>query len=1209
MLTFIVTGQELIRIDKVNVASLSQKYLKCRFIFDSEWEEITTKTAIFYDSTGNASYKKILENDNTCIADSRALKNGSFTVTVYGTKEDDSEFVITTNKVLVKMNASGFTADSDNTEETNPELIEQIVIKYLNDNAGGAVTPEEIQEAVDKYLDENPIEGAGKMNVQADWNQTDTTADDYIKNKPTVLNGQDGADGRGIVSITKTSSVGLVDVYTITYTDDTTSTFTVTNGKDGDGTGTGGSGADGVGIADISKTSTSGLVDTYTITYTDGNTSTFEVTNGADGANGKSLEFNWDGTKLGVRQEGDSEYVYVDLKGADGNSDYTKEDSQFDTNVKLLNKINRYKLIDTIEKDRNNIVQQGFRDIVIIPDKYNTGLIDSSLLAEVSEAGTFAGLKFAFGDNVLKLSGLSNTNIEDEIIVENLDFVYKITNLNQSGYPTNKHIIFNNCKFKSFDNRAAYLDNKVSFTFNRCEFNGGVIGMNITLNDCHVTGSSSDAFNPMLNFHVNNCYISNLLPEGNTTGAHVDGLQIYGTEYYAGGNITFNNVRMEIPSFYHEGSTAYINAGIMYKLEYGDVTDCSFSDMIINGGGYSVYLEKHDFNQEHLILDNVLIGEARKYGKLYKSSYDENAVVNDLLDNSKLYVSSVWKDDENRTHIICSNDTNSEKTLTVVTNVGEKTFIIPKCYTNNELNDTNKELTFVDMPFDIDCIIEENVDYIICYDGDYKIRFVNFTENDIYYVKETEENEEVEVQESKIINTNNIIPESVLSGLTKDSTVQINGEDTYILSSASVNLYSAAVTDNRKFYVGVWVNEDTYTQYGSELSLNVKKNDDWDYAILSKTISAANTPEYLELEIDLSPDITDFSITLNAANKNIYFNNAIVVEGVAKQEYYYDSEYWSEVQQHNLFNKMIIGFGDSIMQGVGNGKKGFLEKLTTHTLNACGVMNKAIGGATVSYTADTTNSYLMKQITSYFENFDADIAVINGGVNEAWSSSEYALGEISEGYEAELDTTTFAGALEEIFRYFKITKQVNVIYMTTHKITGADGLKKRMDLALQICNKWGIGVIDFYNAGQIIADIGDTVNNMYFYNGDGCHPNDAGYEFLRPQFEAGLLNCGQSTHVDTELYKSSTLRSLTLEPNTLYDLGTLSDTDELELTVNMTTASRTDIFHASFVAGATDQGIILGSSDEVDMAYKGVTEFVVGDTYEISIQNYTIVLS
>ena len=42
-------------------------------------------------------------------------------------------------------------------------------------------------------------------------------------------------------------------------------------------------GETGNGIATIQKTSTSGLIDTYTITYTDGNTSTFSITNGEDG--------------------------------------------------------------------------------------------------------------------------------------------------------------------------------------------------------------------------------------------------------------------------------------------------------------------------------------------------------------------------------------------------------------------------------------------------------------------------------------------------------------------------------------------------------------------------------------------------------------------------------------------------------------------------------------------------------------------------------------------------------------------------------------------------------------------------------------------------------------------------------------------------------------------------------------------------------------
>ena len=42
----------------------------------------------------------------------------------------------------------------------------------------------------------------------------------------------------------------------------------------------------GVGIQKIEKTGTDGLVDTYTITYTNGQTTTYTVTNGADGEKG-----------------------------------------------------------------------------------------------------------------------------------------------------------------------------------------------------------------------------------------------------------------------------------------------------------------------------------------------------------------------------------------------------------------------------------------------------------------------------------------------------------------------------------------------------------------------------------------------------------------------------------------------------------------------------------------------------------------------------------------------------------------------------------------------------------------------------------------------------------------------------------------------------------------------------------------------------------
>lgn len=67
----------------------------------------------------------------------------------------------------------------------------------------------------------------------------------------------------------------------ITITDATgTKTVDVLDGTNGD---------NGVGISSVAKTGTSGLVDTYTITYTDGTTSAFTVTNGQNGTDGATF--------------------------------------------------------------------------------------------------------------------------------------------------------------------------------------------------------------------------------------------------------------------------------------------------------------------------------------------------------------------------------------------------------------------------------------------------------------------------------------------------------------------------------------------------------------------------------------------------------------------------------------------------------------------------------------------------------------------------------------------------------------------------------------------------------------------------------------------------------------------------------------------------------------------------------------------------------
>ena len=148
-----------------------------------------------------------------------------------------------------------------------------------------------------------------------------------------------GLDGNGIKSIEKTSTNGLVDIYTITYTDGETATFTVTNGQNGidgingtkgedghtpvitiqngnwyiDGVNTevkaeGVKGNTGNGISSIEKIGTEGLVDTYTITFTNGTFTTFTITNGVDGST-PQLQINSDTHEWEVSYDGGKSWI------------------------------------------------------------------------------------------------------------------------------------------------------------------------------------------------------------------------------------------------------------------------------------------------------------------------------------------------------------------------------------------------------------------------------------------------------------------------------------------------------------------------------------------------------------------------------------------------------------------------------------------------------------------------------------------------------------------------------------------------------------------------------------------------------------------------------------------------------------------------------------------------------------------------------------
>lgn len=102
--------------------------------------------------------------------------------------------------------------------------------------------------------------------------------------------GAQGETGNGISTILKTGTSGLVDTYTITFTDGTTTNFTVTNGQKGD---TGATGSDGVSPTVVVTPISGG----HRITITDATgTQTFDVMDGGGSGDMRSSTYDPQGT-------------------------------------------------------------------------------------------------------------------------------------------------------------------------------------------------------------------------------------------------------------------------------------------------------------------------------------------------------------------------------------------------------------------------------------------------------------------------------------------------------------------------------------------------------------------------------------------------------------------------------------------------------------------------------------------------------------------------------------------------------------------------------------------------------------------------------------------------------------------------------------------------------------------------------------------------
>ena len=199
----------------------------------------------------------------------------------------------------------------------------------------------------------------------------------------------------------------------------------------------------------------------------------------------------------------------------------------------------------------------------------------------------------------------------------------------------------------------------------------------------------------------------------------------------------------------------------------------------------------------------------------------------------------------------------------------------------------------------------------------------------------------------------------------------------------------------------------------------------------------------------------------------------------------------------SLKGKKATFNGDSICYGAG--KTGGYAKIISEEFGL-EYQNIAVSGGTI--TADTyyDDGDPRHWICRTIENMDADadFAICEGGANDA-SLSSTPFGIITDGYTEELDDTTFCGAMESICKQL-VTRFAGkkVGFILVHKMarrysseyTGADNF---YSAAKRICEKWGVPVLDLNVKCPPLNYIED-LKMAYTRDGDGWHPNEAGYK-------------------------------------------------------------------------------------------------------------------
>ena len=207
--------------------------------------------------------------------------------------------------------------------------------------------------------------------------------------------------------------------------------------------------------------------------------------------------------------------------------------------------------------------------------------------------------------------------------------------------------------------------------------------------------------------------------------------------------------------------------------------------------------------------------------------------------------------------------------------------------------------------------------------------------------------------------------------------------------------------------------------------------------------------------------------------------------------------------------KTIVAFGDSIVAGWGwKEGTGIIQPLKEKYPDATWI-NKAESGANIAISNNPAHTPIISQIRSYTGQPDA--IIFDGGVNDL--NNNIAMGNISDSYDSNYDTTTICGAMESALQYVMDTFPLAVkLYIIPHSFSKNNYVDSVHEKMIEICKKWNMPYLDMRKCSQIAM----TAKNKSKYTrnansgvGDGVHPVESWYRtFYSPIIDQKLRSLG-----------------------------------------------------------------------------------------------------